>query len=180
MAKKPASTSKELDTALQTLMPAGLAEDIAPAPAPAKKAAKKTSEPMIEKDGKNGIVYKFPATFGGIADRLYELNKSRLAQQKIADAIEEEEKALKAHLIATMPKDDTGGIGKVARVSLGSKEVPQVKDWPTFYKFILKTKNFSFLQKRVGEAMIKEIWDSGKTVPGVEPFSVITVSLNKI
>jgi hypothetical protein len=32
----------------------------------------------------------------------------------------------------------------------------------------------------VGEAMVKEIWDSGKTVPGVEPFTVITVSLNKI
>jgi hypothetical protein len=176
MAKKPAATSNKLETSL----PPTLSEDLAPAPAPAKKVSKKTSEPMIEKEGKNGIVYKFPATFGGIADRLYELNKGRLAQQKIADAIEEEEKALKAHLIATMPKDDTGGIGKVARVSLGSKEVPQVKDWEAFYKHVLKTKNFSFLQKRVGEAMIKEIWDAGKEVPGVEHFAVVTVSLNKI
>jgi hypothetical protein len=177
MAKKPAATSKELDTALQTLLPAGLAADLAPAP---KKVTKKTSEPTIQKEGKNGIVYTFPATFGGMADRLYLLGKSRLVQQKLADVIEEEEKALKAHLIATMPKDDTGGMGRLARVSLGSKEVPQVKDWEAFQKYILKTKNFAFLQKRVGEAMVKEIWDSGKAVPGVEPFTVITVSLNKI
>lgn len=154
---------------------------LAEPPAPASKPrAKKASEPTVAIEGKNGLVYTFPTTFGSMADRLYDLRQQRQAQQKIADAIEAEEKALQAHIIDTMPKGDSGASGKLARVMLGSKDVPQVENWETFYKHVIKTKNFALLQKRLGEAMIKEIWDAGKTVPGVKPFTVVTVSLTKV
>jgi hypothetical protein len=143
---------------------------------PKVAAAASTSEVL----GKDGIVYQFPVTFGAMADKLYELNQARQVQQKIADKIEAEEKALKAHIIETMPKSDSGSAGKFARISLNHKEIPQVDDWAEFYKHVLKTKNFALMQKRLAEGMIKEIWDGGKSVPGVKPFTVVTVGLNKI
>jgi hypothetical protein len=144
------------------------------------KRAKKSPEATVDVEGKAGVVYTFPATFGAMADKLYELRQERQRQQKQADLIEAEEKALQNHIINTMPKTDSGAAGKLAKIGLGSKAVPQVEDWDVFYKFVIKTKNFALLQKRLGEAMIKEIWDAGKTVPGVKSFTVVTVSLTKV
>jgi hypothetical protein len=55
-----------------------------------------------------------------------------------------------------------------------------VEDWDKFYAFIRKTKNFGLLQRRAGDAAIQELWDAGKTVPGVSTFNVVTVSVNKV
>ena len=68
---------------------------------------------------------KFPKTLGACADRVYELRAKRLAAQKDVDAIEAEEKALKEHIINTLPKSETTGVaGKVARVTVVTKQVP--------------------------------------------------------
>ena len=77
--------------------------------------------------------YKFPKTMGACADRIYELKNKRLAMQKEVDAVEAEEKALKEHIINTLPKSETTGVaGKLARVTVVTKQVPQVKDWEAF------------------------------------------------
>lgn len=125
-------------------------------------------------------VYKFPKSLGACADRLAELRDSRKGAQEIVDSIDAEEKALKAHIIDTMPKGDTGASGKKFKVAVVVKEVPQVKDWEAFYKYVLKTKDFSLLQRRLGEAAVKERWEANKPVPGVEAFKAVTVSLTKI
>lgn len=125
-------------------------------------------------------VYKFPKSLGACADRLAELRETRKGAQEIVDGIDAEEKALKAHIIDTMPKGDTGASGKKFKVAVVVKEVPQVKDWEAFYKHVLKTKDFSLLQRRLGEAAVKERWELGKVVPGVEAFKAVTVSLTKI
>ena len=59
------------------------------------------------------------------------------------DEVEAEEKALKEHIIQTLPKSEASGVaGKVARVTVVTKDVPQVKDWDAFYKYVSKTKSF--------------------------------------
>jgi hypothetical protein len=125
--------------------------------------------------------FKFPKSLGACADRLYSLRGERLAAQKIADALEAEEKALKAHIINTLPKSEASGIaGKLCRITVVSKEIPQVKDWDKFYKFMGKKKTYDFLQRRLNDSLVKEYWDDGKTVDGVEAFIVKTVSMNKL
>ena len=124
--------------------------------------------------------FKFPKAMGACADRLYEVRQKRLAMQKEVDEVEAEEKALKEHIINNLPKSDSGAAGKVARVSVVTKDVPQVKDWDAFYKYVSRTKSFDLLQRRLSDAAIKERWENKKQVPGVEAFTVVSVSLNKV
>jgi hypothetical protein len=121
-----------------------------------------------------------PATLGACADLLFKLRAARLVQDKLAADMKAQETELTNHLINTLPKSQAEGVtGKFGKVKILQKNVPQVKDWDAFQKYILKTKDFSLLQRRAGDAAIKERWDSGKTVPGVEAFTVTTLSITK-
>jgi hypothetical protein len=123
----------------------------------------------------------FPKALGTCVDKLYSLRQQRLAKQKEVDKLEAEEKALKEHIINTLPKSESTGIaGKLARATIVKKEIPQVHDWDRFYKFVLKTKHFDLLQRRLADTAVKERWDAGEEIPGVEAFQAVTVSLNKV
>jgi hypothetical protein len=125
--------------------------------------------------------FKIPKALGAVADLLYATREKRLAIEKQAEALKAQESALKEHLIQTLPKSEAGGVaGKVARVTVISKPVPQVNDWDKFYAHIKKTGDFELLQRRLGEGAIKERWEAGKVVPGVEVFNAVTVSINKV
>ena len=124
---------------------------------------------------------KFPKTMGACADKLYELRNRRLLEQKKVDAIAAEETALKEHIIQTLPKSEASGIaGKLARVTVVTKEVPQVEDWDLFYKHIKKTGSFDLMQRGLATAAIKARWEDGKEVPGVKHFNVVSISMGKV
>lgn len=125
--------------------------------------------------------FKPPKTIGACADRLYELREKRLAQQKLVDAIQEEEVQLREHLINTLPADEASGVaGKLARVTVVGKDVPQVKDWAAFYKHIQKTGDFDLLGKSISKEHVKELLADKKRIPGLGSVRVKTVSLNKL
>lgn len=157
-------------------------------PATATKAApaKKTAAKPAEKPAKAAPTIKVPKSLAQCADKLYEVRQARLAKQKEVEAMEREEAALREHLINNLPKSQASGIaGKLARVTVESKTVVQVEDWDKLYAYMVKQygKNkgiFSLLQRRVGDATVKEMWQAGKDVPGCKPFDVPTVSINKL
>lgn len=125
--------------------------------------------------------YKFPKAIGACADLLYQLKAKRLAGQKLVNEVEEEEKALKAYIINTLPKSESSGVaGKIARVTVVTKQVPQLADDDKFYAYIAKTKRFDLLTKRLSTAAIEELWEAGTEVPGIDHFQVVTISLNKL
>ena len=125
--------------------------------------------------------FKPPKTIGACADALYETKQARLALQKQVDELEKRETLIKNHIIATLPKSQASGVaGRVARVTVVSKEVPQVENWDQLYAYVKKTGAFELLQRRLADAAIKERWDAGKKVPGVKTFTITTVSLNKL
>jgi len=125
--------------------------------------------------------FKFPKAIGACADKLYQLRERRLMMQKEVDLVEEEEKALKEYLISTLPKSEANGVaGKVARVTVVTKPVPQVKDWDLFYKYVKKSGEFELMQRRLSDTAIRERWEAGKQVPGVESFNVVSISINKV
>jgi hypothetical protein len=127
------------------------------------------------------VKYKFPKALGACADKLFELRNKRLAEQKKVDEIAAEETALKNHIIENLPKSEASGVaGKLARVTVVTKQIPQVKDWDAFYKYVKKTGSFDLMQKRLTDAAIKERWEAGKEVPGVEHFNAVSVSINKV
>lgn len=125
--------------------------------------------------------FKFPKTLGACADRVYTLKNERLAAQKLVDSLQEEETALREHIINTLPKSETTGVaGKLARVTVVTKQVPQVKDWTAFYAYVQKHKAWDLMQRRLATTAVTERWAAGKEVAGVEAFTAVTLSINKI
>lgn len=126
--------------------------------------------------------FRFPRTMGKCADKLYELRQQRLSMQKEVDAVAAEERALKQHIIDNLPKSEASGVqGQTARVTVVVKEEPQVKDQDAFRKYLNRSKRFDLAYKlRPSGPAIREMWEDGKEIPGVEKFNVVTVSLNKV
>jgi hypothetical protein len=124
---------------------------------------------------------KLPKTPAACADLLYTTRKERLLLQRQVDELQERETALKEFFINNLPKSQASGIaGKVARVQLGSKQIPQVADWSRFEKWVLQEQAVYLFQRRLNETAIKELWDSEITVPGVEKFNLVTVSCTAV
>jgi hypothetical protein len=117
---------------------------------------------------------------GACADLLYSTREQRLLAQRIVDDLAKRESAIREHIINTLPKTDTGASGKLARVSVITKQVPQVHDWDKFYAYVKKTGQFELMQRRLSDTAIRERWDNGRQIPGVEPFGVVSVSINKV
>jgi len=137
------------------------------------------SEPATDGGPPPGL--EVPKTLGACADLYFKLRNERLAAQKGVDAIEAREKYMMNHLIKHLPAADASGVaGKVARVTRHVKRVPTVKDWAALYVYIKKTGAFELLQRRVADAAVKERWDAGKQVPGVEAFTTVTLSVAKV
>ena len=121
-----------------------------------------------------------PKTLGACADKLYKVRAERQALNKQAKKLEEFEKLIKKKLIDELPKDKAEGVtGKAARVVIKKKIVGSVTDWDKLYAHIRKKKDFSLLQRRLSDASVKDQWESGKKIPGVEPFHVLSVSVTK-
>ena len=124
---------------------------------------------------------KLPKTLGACADRLYELRTEIAALNKQAESLKAERFLIEEHLINNLPKEDARGVSGVqAKANIVTKTVASVKDWDKLYKYILKTKDFSLLKKSVADSSVKERWEAKKAVPGVEPFNVVKVSVNKV
>lgn len=119
---------------------------------------------------------------GEVADALYELRQQRLEVQKEVTKLEEKERELKAWLIDNLPKSQASGVsGKLARATIITKEEPTIADERKFRRYINKTKRYELAYKlRPAGAAIKEAWAEGEEIPGIKPFTVVSVSLNKI
>lgn len=120
-------------------------------------------------------VFKFPKTLGSCIDRLSTLDDRITSIKKQADnevkPLQEEYDALEKHLIDTIDKTDLDGAsGKTATVSIEHPTYPKVNDWEVFYKYIIKTKSFDLLQRRVSMTAFRARWDDKKVVPGTEMF----------
>lgn len=140
---------------------------------------------MAREKKDNSPKIKLPKTLAQCADRLFDVKAERLAESKKLEPLKQEETALKTHIIDNLPKSLASGIaGKKARVTVTKNTVPSVKDWEAFYKWIKKTGNFHVLGKSINAEAIEEIWAASKkgvkAVPGVEAFTVVGLSLNKI
>jgi hypothetical protein len=122
-----------------------------------------------------------PASVGLSADLYSEVRELRLAMQKIVDDVKGRESEIKEHIINNLSKSsDTGAAGKRYRAQIVTKEVPTLKDWEALTKFIAANNRFDLLHKRVADTAVKDMWEAGVAVPGVEKFRATDVSITKI
>jgi hypothetical protein len=124
--------------------------------------------------------YVLPASAAECADLLYKARERRLSMQRETERVEKLEKQLQAWFVETLPASQTGVAGRLARVQIETKAVPQVEDWGLFYAHVKRTGSFELLQRRLSETAVKERWDDKKIVPGVTIFHAKKVSCTRI
>lgn len=129
---------------------------------------------------------KLPKTLAACADLLYNTRVARYELAKQLDAMKATEAALTERLIQELPKSSATGVaGKAARVSVVLKTVVKTDDFDAVLAYVVKNykKNpgtAALIQRRVGDAAVREMWNAGKEVPGVSPMDVPVLSVNKV
>lgn len=122
----------------------------------------------------------FPSTIGASIDLLYTMREERLIAQRAVDEMEKKEGALRSHIMANFANADIDGAkGRVATASIQRSMQAEIIDFEEFVRWAVKKKAYSCLQKRVGITSVREYWDNGDKVPGLEPKEVVTLSLVK-
>ncbi len=124
----------------------------------------------------------FPKSMGACADLYYNMREERLAADKAAKALKAEETRLMDYIIDNLDKNSTGAAGKHHRVQVVTKQKLRIlpEKWQDFFAYVSKNKAYDLLQKRVSEDALAARLAAGKTVPGVETFHAVTVSLTKV
>jgi hypothetical protein len=125
--------------------------------------------------------YVLPADQGALVDLLYRARERRLEMQRETERVERLENQIKNHFIETLSANSTGLAGRVARVQVETKAVPQIEDWDKFYKYVVKHKAFDLLQRRLNEGAAKERLEAGKGAKaGLTVFRAKKISVTKI
>lgn len=124
---------------------------------------------------------KLPKSLPAAVDLYYQLREKRLEMDKAAAEVKKQESYVREHLIQTVPKSNmTGLAGKLCRVTVVTKEKFKVGDWQKFYAYLVKTKRFDLMQKRISDTAVAEMVDNGVKIPGVEKESYVDLSVNKV
>lgn len=156
--------SKELRTAAQALSP----------------AARRLAKALTSLD---------PTTLpaGAVSDLLYDLRQTTKQVAGLAsgldDALKPAVKVLEEHFIQSLAADEASGVqGARSRVQVTDTAVPVIKpeDWPAFYAYAVKTKQWELLQHSVNASAVRERWDAKKQVKYVSVFHAKRVSCTKL
>ena len=117
-----------------------------------------------------------------MCDRMYEKREERLALNRQAASLEEEEKAMKAVILDLMISNDLSAVGgHLCRVTRDKVAKATVGDWSKFYEFIIDNSAFDCLQRRLNDKAIKERLEVDKDpIPGIVQIWVPVLSVSKV
>lgn len=123
-----------------------------------------------------------PKRLARLAEAGIALRNERKALEAQAGVIEAEEKALKEVLIQDFSKAELQEVKTaLGVVKLVTKTVYQPdKDsggWEKIWTYILKTKAFDLLEKRLHQGACKARYEDKKPIPGVKTFNAISIKL---
>lgn len=115
-----------------------------------------------------------------LVDAYQEKRNERLAADRAAAKLKEEEGVIKEQIIRMMQEARLKVAGSHnATVKLHEKMKPVATDWGAVYKFIMETNGFDLLQKRLTQEAVQLRWDEGVEIPGVKTFPVLELSISK-
>jgi hypothetical protein len=117
-----------------------------------------------------------------IADQLYTLRQERLAQQKIVDAIEAQEKELRAKLFTELKRSPSGAVsGAIGHAEIKTSIVPTMVDPERYLRWCRKSPKRADAYKIT---VVTDVWrtlvSNGDEPEGVESFTKEDLSLTKV
>lgn len=122
-----------------------------------------------------------PKSIGLCADDYAAVRAIRLRMEKEVEAVKARESEIREHIISNLSKsDDTGAAGLKYRAQIVMKTKPKLSDWALLTQCVAETGRFDFLQKRLGEKAVEDMWEQGFDIPGIERMNIPDVSITKI
>jgi hypothetical protein len=105
---------------------------------------------------------------GALTDRLHKVREDRIAADKVAASLKEEEQRLYGVVVAAMEEQELSSVGgKVAIVHRGIKRQPYAMDWDRVYKYITENEAYDLLHKRLTFSAVLDRLDDGEHIPGI-------------
>jgi uncharacterized protein YdcH (DUF465 family) len=128
---------------------------------------------------------KFPKTIGACVDLAYTIRGKRIDLQKTYDAeiseMKDEEAQLEDYIINTFKKAEIDGAkGSVASASISTAIYPKVNDWTAVWEYIVETKSYDLMERRMGKLAFRARFEEGVAIPGTEAFTKMELSLTKV
>lgn len=122
-----------------------------------------------------------PPPLGACIDKLNQLREKKRVLEAQVKEIEDQYNALAEQVMERLDADGMDkATGKQASVSISKSLVGNVVDWDKVHAYIKKTGYFHLLQKRLNDASAREIFESGKKIPGCDPFEKKRLNLRSL
>ncbi len=113
-----------------------------------------------------------------LTKRLMEIREERRELKTRDKELSEEFDALSGEVLAIMEEMGVEATrSEHASVSISIQQMPQVKDWDAFYRYVGKNNAFYLLQKRVSSKAWAEQLELEGDIPGTEPFEKRSINL---
>ena len=84
---------------------------------------------------------------------------------------------LEAKIVSSLKQQGIDRVGNDGcTVSIKEEIVPTVQDWDQVYKYLIQTKQFELIQKRMSATAFRELLQMGMNVPGVKATELTRVN----
>ncbi len=84
---------------------------------------------------------------------------------------------LEAKIVSSLRQQGIDRVGNDScTLSIKEEIVPTVQDWDEVYKYLIQTKQFELIQKRMSATAFRELLQMGMNVPGVKATELTRVN----
>lgn len=120
------------------------------------------------------------ADIASLVDEFGTKRDARLAADKVAAKLKEEEGLLKERIISALRAAESTTIGgALFGVNLQKKVKPVAQDWAQIHAYILENQALDLLHRRLTEEAVKLRWADGIVVPGVGEYDVYDLTVSR-
>jgi hypothetical protein len=113
---------------------------------------------------------KTKITVGSLIDQMQDVRSKKRALAVTEKELTGEYEALQAQLIQLM--DAEGVIKSTGKAA--------TQDWDAFVAYMVKTKQFHLIQRRVSDPAMREVFEKKGAVPGMEPYTKRVINLRDL
>jgi hypothetical protein len=115
-------------------------------------------------------------SIGTMIDNLDKIRERKRALDEQVKGLENDYKALSDQILARMGEEGLPkASGQRATVSRSETLVGQLEDWEKLTRYISRTKNFQLFERRISAAAFRELFEKKGEVPGITPFTKVTL-----
>ena len=116
-----------------------------------------------------------------LVDSYITIREQRLAADRLAAQLKESEDDLRKTIIAKFQDQGVKALGgQLGLVKMTELDEPVAENWELVYDYIAEHEAWHLLHKRLTSTAIKELWDDGKTIPGVGHTKVYKLSVSGV